>query len=248
MDTRVETAQDDTFQKLVLAARRATAASLARGLAHEINNALTPIIGSAQMIALVHADNPETVDRANQIIEHARRIAAWTASFRHAASTGAGEATDFSLNGLVNEVVNLYAGRCARHGIALSAELDEAVPPVHGHPDQIEQVLMSLVQNSVDAGGAGTGISVTSAFDAAAGRVYVMVLDTGAGISSAGLERVFEPGFTTRAARGAGQGWGLFAAHAIVREHGGEIELLSPPPGLRLGTLARFWLPVVTED
>lgn len=235
----------ETQLQLVGAARRAAVTSLAHGLAHEINNALTPIIGNAQIIALLHDKDRETVERTNQIIEHARRIAGWTASFRQVTMSATRERIQFSFNGVAREVFNMYSDRFQRLGIVAETLLDETLPALHGHPDQIQEVLMMLLQNAVEALPGGGEIHFVTQHDAAAGRVIATMTDSGVGIQAEHLPFVFDPGFTTKAGEvNALLGWGLFTAKQIIKTHQGQIELVSPAENSTHGTTVRIVLPL----
>lgn len=232
--------------QLVTAARRAAVASLARSLAHEINNALTPIIGYAQMIALLHAHEPETIARTNQIVEHAQRIASWTAAFRQISVGANRERIPFSFNGIAQDVFNLYGERFERNGVVPSLELDENLPVMYGYPDQLLQVLMNLIQNSLEAlRGSGT-IQFRTRHLNAQDAVEATLTDSGAGISPEDLPHVTEPGFSTKRtfADDTSLGWGLFTANQIVKAHQGILEISSPAEGNQHGTSVRIQLPL----
>lgn len=239
----------ETQLQLVNAARRAAVAGLAHGLAHEINNALTPIIGHAQMITVLYPQDRELLQRANAIIEHARRIAGWTASFRQVTLGGSRARIAFSFNGVVRDVVGLYAERFQRLGITAQLHLDDQAPVLYGHPDQIQEVLMNVIQNAVDAMGQGGSLKVVTQYDPAAQTVRAALTDTGSGIPAQDLAFVFEPGFTTKASasHSLALGWGLFTVQQILKAHGGKIEIASPPPGERTGTAVEITLSAKPE-
>lgn len=235
--------------QLVSAARRAAVTSLAHGLAHEINNALTPIIGNAQIIALLHDPDPETVERSRQIIEHARRIAGWTASFRQVTTVSAQEPIPFSFNGIAREVLGLYAERLQRLGILAQSDLDDSLPVMYGYPDQIQETLMILLQNAVEAIKGGGEIRLATRHDPTLASVEATLSDSGVGIAPEHLALVFEPGFTTKGgATNALLGWGLFTAKQIVKTHRGTIEISSPPASASQGTTVRIVLPLQPPD
>ncbi len=232
--------------QLVNAARRAAIAGLAHGLAHEINNALTPIVGNAQILTLLHRGERETVQRANQIIEHAQRIAGWTASFREVTLGGSRQSMPFSFNELVRDVLGLYADRFRRLGITATAELDESLLVMQGHPDQVREVLMSLIQNAVEAMRSGGTLRVQTRYLPDQVAVETRLTDSGIGIAPEHLPHVFEPGFTTKATdqHSVALGWGLFTAQEILRAHGGTIRIFSPPPHASSGTVVEWVLPL----
>lgn len=235
----------DAQLQLASAARRAAVTSLAHGLAHEINNALTPIIGNAQLIALLHATEAETVDRTTQIIQHAQRIAGWTASFRQVTTGGKREPMDFSWNQIVRETFALYRDRFQRLSITSHIDLDEQCPAMQGHPDQIQEALMMLLQNAVEAMPGGGEIEFASTYDGSQNAVTAHLSDTGVGILPEHLPLVFDAGFTTKnTASSASLGWGLFTARQIVQAHHGEIQIASPAAGRTRGTTVSLFLPL----
>lgn len=235
--------------RLVSAARRAAIASLAHGLAHEINNALTPIIGNAQIIKMLYERDPEAVERTQQIIEHAQRIANWTASFRQVTTDSSHEAIPFSFNGIVQDVIGLYGERLQRLGIQLASDLDESLPVMQGHADQLQEVWMSLVQNAIEAIRNGGSILIRTQNDAANAQVIATITDSGTGIAAEHLPHVFEPGFTTHSPEGhsSSLGWGLFTVKQVVQAHFGTATIASPAENSSHGTTVCIVLPVHSE-
>lgn len=233
--------------QLVTAARRAAVASLAHGLTHEINNALTPILASAQMIGLAHGDNPETVERAAAIVLHARRIAGWIASLRQMSMGERGTRLAYSLNELLRDILELYADRLRRNGIEVTAALDPDLPVMEGYPDQLRELWMNLVQNAVEAMPDGGTLSATSRHLPGMGLIVTTLTDSGSGIAPDHLSLVLEPGFTTKAGPGqvSGLGWGLYTAHKIAQAHGGTLEISSPPEGAARGTRVQLTFPTL---
>ncbi len=232
--------------QLASAARRAAIASLAQGLAHEINNALTPILGNAQILAMLNERDPDAVERAQQITEHAQRIAGWTASFRQVTAGGSREVIPFSFNGIVRDVMGLYADRFERLGIFAVEELDQTLPVMEGHADQIQEVWMSLIQNAVEAMRNGGTLHIRTLYAEADAQLIASLSDSGTGIRAEHLPRVFEPGFTTKALEGqsVSLGWGLFTVKQIVEAHFGQIEIASPRESSARGTVVQIVLPI----
>jgi signal transduction histidine kinase len=235
--------------QLVTAARRAALASLARSLTHEINNALTPIIGSAQMIGMLHPQDAETIERTHQIVQHANRIAGWTAAFRQIAVSQRRERIPFSFNGIVQDVLNLYAERLANLGIVVSTALDEHLPPMQGYPDQLQEMWINLVQNSVEAMRAGGSLYLSTEYAAAQDMVIATLSDSGIGIAAEDLAHVVEPGFSTKRVSDEDNslGWGLFTANEIVKAHQGTLEIASPAEHSSRGTTVRLRIPLHSE-
>jgi CheY-like chemotaxis protein len=109
-------------------------------------------------------------------------------------------------------------------GVELSAECDDALPPVHVDVAQMKQVVMGLCLNAAEAMAGGGRLSVRTYSEPGDGRVVLEVSDTGHGIDAKKMPRIFEPFFTTK---GVGRGMGLAAIRGIVDNHGGEIRVVS---------------------
>lgn len=239
----------ETHLQLASAARRAALTSLAHGLAHEINNALTPIIGNAQILALLHDAHPETLERSQIIIDHARRIANWTASFRQLTTGVEQERIEFSFNDLVRQALKLYGERLQRLNIVAHTALDESLPPMAGYPDQIQQMVMMLIQNAVEALHEGGEIDLRSEYATAQAALMVTISDTGSGILPEHLPLIFEPGFTTKSNMGHAQlGWGLYTVKQIVNAHQGRILVISPRENSSAGTIVQVTLPLSSRE
>jgi signal transduction histidine kinase len=232
--------------QLVTAARRAAIASLARSLTHEINNALTPIIGSAQMIRMLHPQDAETLERTHQIVEHANRIAGWTAAFRQIAVSQRRERISFSFNGIVRDVLDLYAERLAHLGIVVSTALDEQLPPMQGYPDQLQEMWINLIQNAVEAMRAGGSLHFRTEYVAAQDMVIATLSDSGVGIAAEDLVHVVEPGFSAKRVSDEDNSldWGLFTANEIVKAHQGTLAISSPAEQSSHGMTVRMRIPL----
>lgn len=147
----------------------------------------------------------------------------------------------------VNAVVRTVIGIARKYVEARATQVDldlaEDLPEVLGQAQRLQQVLLNLVQNAVQALGEGSGrIAITTAFTD--GRLRISVSDTGAGIAPEHLQRLTEPFFTTRGDSG-GTGLGLSISREIVEEHGGSLEFESAPGE---GTTVRIALPAIERD
>jgi signal transduction histidine kinase len=221
------------------AARRAAVTGLANSYTHEINNALTPIIGNAQIIALLHGQDPETAERTGQIIEHARRIANWTAMFRQATAEGSREQVSYSFNGVARDMLELYAGRFEQSNIVAEADLDDRLPPLRGLPNEIQQALLLLLQNAIDALPGGGRISLVTRAEGG-GRELAARLSYNK-VESAAAEVPLECGDTSKNESVSGSlGWNLFTARQIVEAHGGTLQVTGS--GVEAAAGATVWI------
>jgi signal transduction histidine kinase len=206
--------------------RLAALGSLSAGIAHELNNPLTGILGLLSLSCEeVPAASPVGQSLA-MALEQARRMARIIRELRQLAEqerAGAGRPLDPAqpVRAALHEVREELQSR----GITLSCELSEQVPQVLGHADQLQKVVMNLLQNALTAMPSGGRLCVGLA--AVEGdAVCLSVKDTGKGIPAPMRERVFDPFFTTKDEPGR-VGLGLSVAHRIVEAHHGRIRVES---------------------
>lgn len=231
---------------------------VASGVAHDLGNLLAAILGQTQ-IALEATPQAASVREPLERSVAATRRAADVARqlFVHV-GVGGPEPRTLELNELVRENVTLFRSAIPR-AIELRAELDPDLPPISADPGQIQQVVMNLILNAVEAIGPGEGsITVSTGtrqlVKESAGRrpqtipalrpgsyVRLCVEDTGRGLDAESLERIFDPFFTTRS---GGHGIGLATVLGVLRAHQGGIEVESAPGR---GSAFRLLLPQRTS-
>jgi PAS domain S-box-containing protein len=161
------------------------------------------------------ARSAEGLSRIRQIVKDLRDFARLDES----------ELKEADLNAGVRSTVSIVRGRAARTGVGLELDLGP-LPPVLRYPAKVNQVVLNLLANAIDACAAGGKVTVRTR--AAEGGVEVHVLDTGHGIDPATHAKIFDPFFTTKPP-GQGTGLGLSISHGIVEDHGGRIEVESAP-------------------
>jgi signal transduction histidine kinase len=216
-------------------------AEMARQVAHEIKNPLTPIQLNAEHLRRVHADRGEPLgpmlqECVNTILSQVKLLRQIASEFSSFASSPSARPTEVEVAGLVREVVEPYrAGLEGR--IRLEVELAEPLPPVLVDRVLITRSLTNVVENALHAmPGSGT-LRVTARADASV--VVVRVADTGAGMDEEALARAFEPYFSTKT---TGTGLGLPIAKRNVELCGGSLAVTSERDR---GTTVEFRLPVV---
>jgi two-component system NtrC family sensor kinase len=210
---------------LARGAKLATVGALAAGVAHEINNPLTTILGYTSLLVEDAGDGPVKA-KLELVTAEARRVQGIVRTLLDHARTEAGplERRRVPLAELAKKVEALVgpSARQRRVTIAVSAEPAEAA----GDPGRLEQVVVNLAQNAIQAmEGGGT---LTLAARGAGDEAILSVRDTGPGIAAEHLGAIFEPFFTTKGP-GVGTGLGLAIARQIVQDHGGRIEVESTP-------------------
>ena len=225
--------------------------TLAGGIAHDLNNVFTPImmgldllegdIGTGEgsdVVAMIRASAMRGADMVKQVLHFARGIE--------------GEKLDLNAGLLLEEVERMMRETFPRN-IEIRVRCEQRLPVVTGDPTQLHQVLLNLCVNARDAMPDGGTLTLRAAArrvqaslravngEVAPGRYMVLeVEDTGRGIGEAVIERIFDPFFTTKPP-GAGTGLGLSTSLAIVRKHGGFMQVTS---GAQSGSLFRIYLPV----
>ncbi|MCC7075294.1 MAG: HAMP domain-containing protein [Deltaproteobacteria bacterium] len=230
--------------QLIQSQKMAAVGELGAGVAHEINNPLAGVLGSAQL-ALLRADKSDTRVRTHlqDIEREALRIKDIVDSLLKLSQDQAGQsAGTVDVNQVVDGAMALLARPIIAQRISVKKELGNGLPKVRGKMAELQQAVMQLLTNAKDAMPEGGTLTVRT--EAVDGRlVKIVVDDTGHGIPEAMKERIFEPFFTTRASKG-NKGMGLAIVHRIVEEHGGRVAVDSSPGK---GASVRLTFPATRE-
>jgi len=214
--------------ELVHAEKLSAVGELASGVAHEINNPLTTILGLAQLM-LSRPDVPAPVrERIALIADEASRAATIVQNLLMFARHYPPERRPCSLADAVRRVVALKSYQLEQDKIQVTLELDESAT-VSADENQIQQVLLNLVQNAHQVMARRSGErTLTVRLRTRDRRVAIEVLDTGPGIAPHLLSRIFDPFFTTKGP-GEGSGLGLSVSYGIVGQHGGRLYAENRP-------------------
>ena len=216
-----------------------TIGMLAGGVAHEFNNVLAAIQGSVELLSMHAGGNPQARPYLDVIRRMANRATELTRQLLAYSRQGKYTPTSIPLARVLSETLPTIRASLPP-GVELSAECDDALPPVHVDVAQMKQVVMGLCLNAAEAMTGGGRLSVRTYSEPRDGRVVLEVSDTGPGIDAKTMPRIFEPFFTTK---GVGRGMGLAAIRGIVDNHSGEIRVVS---GEGKGTTCTVLLPVST--
>jgi len=247
---RLEIYRDLTAQrvfqaKLLQTEKLAALGQMVTGIAHELSNPLTSILGYSQRL-LLRKDLAGSTEEARQIYEEAERAGTILRQLLLSAREARPERKRVALNQVVQRAMDLQGFGSASEKIRIELDLDPTLPFITGDAGQLQQVLMNLIGNARQAivleGKAGT-IRLRTARNGDR-RIVVQVIDDGPGIPQTILARIFDPFFTTKPA-GVGTGLGLAIVLSVVREHGGQVSVSSPPQG---GSVFTVELPVEAES
>ncbi|MFG6442533.1 sensor histidine kinase [Roseateles sp. LKC17W] len=222
----------DDISEVVSAQRSAAWSEVARRLAHEIKNPLTPIQLSAERLQHKLEAKLEGVDQAMlvrsvaTIVNQVQAMKQLVNEFRDYARLPSAQLKALDLNALIHEVLSLYAE--AQETGRLATQLAQDLPPIKGDVSQLRQVIHNLVQNALDAvhdrpeGHVVVRSSLSLTEDGKPRSVRLHILDNGPGFAEKVLKRAFEPYVTTKT---KGTGLGLAVVKKIADEHGARITL-----------------------
>jgi len=242
----------DDVTPLVRAQKVAAWRDVARRLAHEIKNPLTPIQLSAERLKRHFTDAPEPTRRlvdewARAIVAEVESLKSLVDEFSQFARMPAPKAVPTDLNALLADALALYAGLLTHATIELTTAPD--LPPVRLDPEQVRRVVINLVDNAIEALSEAreTGrmsqdapgvIAIDTAYHPEHGVVRLRVADNGPGLPAGDRSKLFMPYYSTK---GRGSGLGLAIVRRIIAEHGGSIEAADNTPH---GTCFTIELPV----
>ena len=224
-----------------------TLGELAASIAHEINQPLTAIATSGNACLRWLDRTPPDLDAARhaaaRIVQDAHRAGDVIRGLRALAGKSGPQLISFNIDGAIQEVLALARTDLHRHGVELHTDLSAQLPPVIGDRVQLQQVLLNLVMNGIQAMAAVSdrrrelAISISPA-----GPEYVQVTieDTGPGLDPAIVQRIFDPFFTTKP---DGLGLGLSISRSIIEAHGGQLWASLRAPH---GTAFHFTIPVAS--
>ncbi len=226
-----------TQAQLVQSEKLSAIGLLVAGVAHELNNPLTSVIGYAQLVNDELANRPDLADAAttlsvdvSRILTESDRAARIVRNLLTFARSQSSERERQDLADLCARVVQLRAYDFRLKEIEVVTRFAAGLPPVHVDGGQIQQVLLNLLLNAEQAmkKAETRRLEISVGFEPDCGAVLTEIRDTGHGIETSNLRRIFDPFFTTRGV-GEGTGLGLSIAYGIVRDHGGQIWAESRP-------------------
>lgn len=227
-------------ERLLQSEKMSSVGQLVSGVAHELNNPLTGIMGFAQLLLLRDLDSAER-KQIETIYAEAERASKIVSNLLTFARRRKAQKEPCSLNTLIERVLELRNYDLRVRNIDVQLHLDDSLPETMADANQMQQVFLNIIINAEQAmrGDGAERLAITTR--SANGAVTASFADSGPGMSAETVRRIFDPFFTTKDA-GEGTGLGLTISYGIIEEHGGRIWAESTP---KRGTTFHVQLPVV---
>jgi len=206
-------------EKMRNAERLAAVGTLAAGVAHEINNPLSVILGYTRLLLREPLAESVRGDLAT-IVRNAESCKKIVEDLLHFSRLSRPSLAVADLNSLLEDVLSDLTNAFSKSGITVEKIMERSMPGVFIDAGRIRQVLMNVLVNASQAMPQGGTVAVMTEFDAGGGKARVSISDSGTGIKEEHLARIFDPFFTTKE---GGSGLGLSVSYGIIKEHGGEI-------------------------
>ncbi len=246
---RTELEMQRLRQELSHVARVSTVGELTTSLAHELNQPLTAILSNAQaaqrLLAAMPANLEEVQEILKDIVEDDKRASEVIHRLRGLLKPGEVEFRALDVNEMVSEVARLVSGDAVMRKVSIRLELVPGLPPVRGDRVQLQQVVLNLVLNALDAiqesGTRDRTLLLRTTLESSA-AIRVAVRDSGVGIGGVEPDQIFRAFYTTKP---EGLGMGLAIARSIVESHAGRLEARNNSDG---GATFSFTLPISDEE
>ena len=233
-------------QQLIQSEKLSAIGELISGIAHELNNPLTGVMGYSQLLQLRNDIDERAKDslmKINNLALRCQRIVQNLLSFARKQKP---ERTPCDVNNILENTVELRSYELQVNNIEIVRQLNRNLPKTIADGYQLQQVFLNVITNAehamIDAHGKGS-LTIRTSADAAKNRIIIDIVDDGPGIPEAHLTRIFDPFFTTKEV-GKGTGLGLSLSYGIIKEHGGNIYARSRAGD---GSIFVIELPIITN-
>jgi PAS domain S-box-containing protein len=230
--------------QLAHASRVATMGQLTASIAHEVNQPIAATLMNAGTAVRFLARQPPNLEQAREAINHiisdGNRIADIVSRIRNFSKNTPAQNTELEINEAILEIMILARAAISEHGVSVTMQLSEGLPRISGDRVQLQQVILNLIMNAIEAMSEvsdGSRELLISSRKIAPDGVLVAVCDSGPGLPQANPERLFEAFYTTKA---DGMGMGLAICRSIIQNHGGRLWAMPNEPQ---GAVFRIMLP-----
>jgi signal transduction histidine kinase len=204
--------------------RLAAAGQLAAQFAHEVGTPLNLISGHVQLLR-ARASDERVIMRLDIIAGQIERITNIVRSMLDSTRRPVPQLEPVDVNSLLAQILDATQPTLVARNVRLQTELSDSLPSIEADPDQLQQVFINLINNSLDAMPLGGQLQVSTALDS--NWVLITLADSGEGIARDQIDLIFDPMFSTK--HGRGTGLGLTIVQQIISEHSGEVEVESEP-------------------
>src|SRR6185503_5695458 len=226
-------------QRLIRSERLATVGRMAAHIAHEVRNPLASIGLNAELLGDEITDRGDEARRlVTSIIGEVDRLTEITETYLRFARLPRPKLERENIGAIVASVVDMSRGELAQDDVVVTVDIAPGLPDVGADEAQLRQALLNLIRNAREAMSGAAARRLDVSVREAAGRIVVAIHDSGPGIGAADMGKIFDPFFSTKE---RGTGLGLALVQQVVVDHGGQIEVASPPGA---GTTFTLTLPV----
>lgn len=228
-----------TQEQLLQSEKMVAVGQLISGVAHELNNPLTAILGYSQLLKSDEFTTPRGADYIEKLYKQAMRTHRIVQNLLSVARQHKPERSQAQINQILEDTAALREYDMKLNNIGVHRDFDPNLPVTAADPHQLQQVFLNILNNAVDAiqEKSGTG-DVWIRTSASSGRICVEITDSGTGVKNP--HKIFDPFYTTKPV-GKGTGLGLSICYGIIKEHSGEIHVKNSPPR---GATFTIYLPV----
>jgi two-component system NtrC family sensor kinase len=223
-------------ERLIESQKMATVGQLAAGVAHEINTPLQIILTHAQLLADEFPEGGEPLEDLKLVETQAKICGKIVADLLLYSRESQSMIDSLDINQIIEEVLAVMEHSLNMDRIYISRNFESHFPPISGDSEKLKQVYINMLNNAHEAIGADGVIGITTHHDREAGEIVTCFIDSGTGIKPEMIDKIFDPFFTTKGV-GEGTGLGLSVIIGIIKDHGGYIEVESPPSAGRLKIL-----------
>jgi two-component system NtrC family sensor kinase len=241
---QIEEDLEQTHEMLMQSEKMAGLGRLAAGVAHEINNPMSGIMLYANLVQEELGADHELSSDLETIVHEAERCKVIVADLLEFSHQTTYEMELADLNEIILRTLTILQHQPLFQNVEISKDLAPDLPQIYGNAIRLNQVIMNIVVNAVQAMEGRGKLRISSRVRANQDINEITIQDSGPGIENGLLEKIFDPFFTTKAT-GEGTGLGLSVSYAIVKEHKGSIRVMSTP---EKGTTFTLRFPVVMEN
>ncbi len=240
---RDEEMKEQTQRQLIQSEKLASVGRLAAGVAHQINNPLTGVLTYSSLLLRGKSEGDPDREDLQVIVDETMRCREIVKGLLEFSKQAEPQKDAIDINDVIRNALTLTRHQSLLHDVKVITELSDQLPQIVVDGSQIQEVLLNIILNAIDAIKKGGELRVSSNMIDSGQVVQIRIADTGCGISSEDLDKVFDPFFSTKGAKGTGLG--LAVAYGVIEKHRGKIQMASE---IGKGTTCIIDLPVKISE